>query len=154
MTWATERLDEIKQPGASAPPVVETLGLGLIDDWGPGWVKKTWQPEARFANVDGSVFGGYIAALADQVLAFAAMTVIPNEARYRTINLQVQFLKVARGHPLHIEGRVVDASSRLIAVEADFRRPDGQRIATASAQQILLPMAPSAPTAADTLRVL
>ena len=34
MTWATERLDAIKRPGAKGPPVVETLGLGLIDDWG------------------------------------------------------------------------------------------------------------------------
>jgi uncharacterized protein (TIGR00369 family) len=139
MTWATERLDEIKQPGATVPPIVETLGLGLIDDWGPGWVRKTWTPEARFANVDGSVFGGYIAALADQVLAFAAMTVMPDEAWSRTTDLQVRFVKVGRGHPLLIEGRVLAASKRLITVEADFRRPDGELIAKASAQQILLP---------------
>lgn len=155
MTWATERLDEIKRPGFIPPPVVERLGLGRLDDWGPGWVRKTWEADREDLKLaDGSVFGGHIAALADQVLAFAAMTVIPNEARYRTINLQVQFLKVARRHPLHIEGRVVAASSRLIAVEADFRRPDGERIATASAQQILLPWAPSAPSGADTVSVL
>jgi len=144
MTWATERLDAIKQPGASLPPVVETLGLGLIDDWGPGWVRKTWTPEQRFSTADGSVFGGYIAALADQVLAFAAMTVVPDDAYYRTINLQVQFMKVARGHPLAIEGRVVASSRRLISVEATFRRPDGELIATASAQQIVLPKLESA----------
>jgi len=139
LTWATERLDEIKQPGASAPPVVETLGLGLIDDWGPGWVKKTWTPEGRFANVDGSVFGGYIAALADQALAFTAMTVIADDAWYRTTDLQVRFVKVGRGHPLMIEGRVLAASKRLITAEVDFRRPDGELIAKASGQQIVLP---------------
>ena len=155
MTWATERLDEIQAPGFAPPPVVRRLGLGLLDQWGPGWVRKTWEPDGEDLKLaDGSVFGGYIAALADQVLAFAAMTVIPNEARYRTINLQVQFLKVARAHPLHIEGRVVDISSRLIAVEADFRRPDGGRIATASAQQILLPWAPSPPSAENALLAL
>lgn len=139
MTWATERLDEIKQPGATRPPIVETLGLGLIDEWGPGWVRKSWEPEARLMNVDGSVFGGYIAALADQVLAFAAMTVVPDENYYRTTDLQLRFMKVARGHPLLIEGRVLSASKRLITVEADFRRPDGELVAKASAQQILLP---------------
>src|SRR5690349_453064 len=77
MTWATDRLDEIRKPGATRPPIVETLGLGLIDDWGSGWVRKTWEPEARLMNGDGSVFGGYIAALADQVLTFTAMTVAP-----------------------------------------------------------------------------
>ena len=139
MTWGMDRLEALKRPGAKAPPVVETLGLGLIDDWGPGWVRKTWTPEARLLNVDGSLFGGYIAALADQVLVFAAMTVAPDEVHFRTVNLQVQFVKIGRGHPLVIEGRVVAASKRLITVEATFRRPDGELIATASGQQITLP---------------
>ncbi|PZQ63521.1 MAG: thioesterase [Phenylobacterium zucineum] len=146
MTWATERLDVIKQPGAKAPAVVERLGLGLIDDWGPGWVRKSWAPDrADLKNADGSLFGGYIAALADQVLAFAAMTVVPDDCYYRTVNLQVQFVKVGREHPLTIEGRVVAASRRLITVEASFRRSeDGELIATASAQQITLPKADAA----------
>jgi uncharacterized protein (TIGR00369 family) len=144
MTWATERLDVIKLPDAKAPPVVESLGLGLIDDWGSGWVRKSWSPEARLLNGDGSLFGGYIAALADQVLAFAAMTVVPDDALFRTVNLQVRFLKVGRGHQLAIEGSVVAASRRLITVEATFRRPDGELIAAASAQQIVMPKAEAA----------
>ena len=145
MTWATERLDEIKRPGAKPPPVVETLGLGLIDDWGPGWVKKSWTPDrANLKTADGSLFGGYLAALADQVLTFATMTVVPDDAYFRTVNLQLQFVKVGREHPLSIEARVVAASRRLITVEADFLRPDGELIAKASAQQILLPKAEAA----------
>lgn len=136
MTWATERLDEIKHPGATRPPVVETLKMGLIDDWGPGWVRKTWEPSPELLNVDGSLFGGYLAALADQVLAFAAMTVVPDEVYYRTVNLQMQFVKIGRAHPLHIVGRVVGQSRQLITVEADFRRPDGELIAKANAQQV------------------
>ena len=140
MTWATDRLDEIRTPGFVPPPVVRRLGLGLLDDWGPGWVRKTWTPDPEeLKYADGSVFGGYIAALADQVLAFATMTVVPDECWCRTIDLQVRFVRVARNHPLLIEGRVMAATKRLITVEADFRRPDGELIAKASAQQILLP---------------
>jgi len=140
LTWATERLDEITTPGFTPPPVVIQMGLGLLDDWGPGWVRKTWEPDPGMLKyADGSVFGGLIAALADQVLAFAAMTVVPDENYYRTTDLQVRFVKVARSHPLHIEGRVLAATKRLITVEADFRRPDGELIAKASAQQVLLP---------------
>ncbi len=58
-------------------------------------------------NADGSLFGGYIAALADQILGFAAMTVVPEGSAFRTINLQVQFLRAVRAHPLLIEARVV-----------------------------------------------
>lgn len=140
MTWATERLDEIQAPGFVPPSVVRRLGLGLLDDWGPGWVRKTWTPDSEdLKHADGSMFGGYIAALADQVLAFAAMTVVADDAWYRTTDLQVRFVKVGRGHPLLIEGRVLSATKRLITAEVDFRRPDGELIAKASGQQIILP---------------
>ena len=48
-------------------------------------------------------------------------------------------MKVARGHPLQIEARVLAASKRFITAEVDFRRPDGEMIVRASGQQILLP---------------
>ena len=108
---------------------------------GDGWVRKRWLPDLPdLKTADGSLFGGYLAALADQILAFAAMTVLPNDSHCRTINLQVLFVKIGREHPLDIEGRVVSVSGRLITVEATFRRPDGELIATANAQQMILPI--------------
>jgi uncharacterized protein (TIGR00369 family) len=138
MTWATDRLDALKAGTATPPPIVETLKLGLIDDWGPGWVRKSWRPAPELATADGSLFGGYLAALADQVLAFAAMTVVPHDRLYRTVNLQLNFLKVGRGGPLAIEARVVAQTRQLITARAEFRREDGVLIAEATAQQILL----------------
>ncbi|MBP6545787.1 MAG: PaaI family thioesterase [Phenylobacterium sp.] len=139
MTWATERLDELKAGKTTVPPVVTTLKMGTLEDWGPGWVRKTWQPSPEVLNGDGSLFGGYLAALADQILAFAAMTVVPEENHYRTINLQMQFVKVGAARPLTIEGKVTAVTRQLITVEADFRREDGELIARAAAQQILMP---------------
>lgn len=138
MTWATDRLDALMAGGAKIPPVVETLKLGLIDDWGAGWVRKSWSPSPELATSDGSMFGGYLAALADQVLAFAAMTVVPEDRLYRTVNLQLNFLKVGRSHSLAIEARVVAHTRQLITVRAEFRRDDGVLIADATAQQILM----------------
>src|SRR4029453_13329062 len=103
-TWATERLDEIVNgPVTILPPVVQALRLGGLDEWGVGWITKRWQPHPDLLNVDGSLFGGYIAALADQALAFAAMTVVPADRVFRTINLNVNFIRVGRAHPLDIE---------------------------------------------------
>ena len=138
MTWATDRLDALKAGTGRPPPIVQTLRLGLIDDWGEGWVRKSWRPVAELATADGSLFGGYLAALADQILAFAAMTVVPNDRMFRTVNLQVNFLKVGRTHPLSIEARVVARTRQIIAVRAEFRRDDGALIADATAQQMLL----------------
>lgn len=102
MTWATDRLDALRAGKGTPPPIVQTLRLGLIDDWGVGWVRKSWSPSAELATADGSLFGGYLAALADQVLAFATMTVVPNDRLYRTVNLQMIFLKVGRSSPLRL----------------------------------------------------
>ena len=139
MTWATDRLDAILAEGFEPPQVVTTLRLGLFDAWGSGWVRKSWVPTPDILHGDGSLFGGHLAALADQVLAFAAMTVAPDEAHFLTVNLQLQFVRVGRAHPLEIEARAVAQSKQLITVAADFRRPDGELICTATAQQMLTP---------------
>jgi uncharacterized protein (TIGR00369 family) len=139
LTWATDRLDQIKGGDVVLPPVVQTLQLGGLDGWGDSWVRKTWTPAPELLNVDGSLFGGYVAALADQILAVAAMTVAPADAMFRTSNLKVDFIRVGKAEILTIEGRVVAKTKGMIHVEADFRRPDGELIARASAQQVVVP---------------
>lgn len=139
MTWATERLDALVRGEAEPPPVVTTLRLGLLDAWGEGWVRKRWEPTPEIMNGDGSMFGGYLAALADQMLAFAAMTVIEAPSAFRTTDLQVRFFKLGRAHPLLIEGRVISRSRSLISIEVDFRREDGELLAKATGQQFITP---------------
>jgi uncharacterized protein (TIGR00369 family) len=139
MSWATERLNELVAGTAEPPPVVKTLQLGLLDEWSEGRAFKRWEPNEDLLNGDGSLFGGYIAALADQMLGFAAMTIVPEGSAFRTINLNVQFFRIGRAHPLLIEARVTSATKALIAVEADFAREDGGLIARALAQQIVIP---------------
>ncbi len=139
MTWAKERLEALVAGTAIAPPVVETLRLGTLREWGEGWIKKDWTPAPELLNSDGSLFGGYIAALADQALAFAAMTMVPPDAAFRTINLQVNFIRVGRAHPLFIKARVVASTRELFTVRADFCKDDGKLIAEASAQQLVVP---------------
>ena len=140
MSWATDRLDTLIAGTAVVPPVVQTLRLGTLQEWGEGWIKKDWTPSPELLNSDGSLFGGYIAALADQALAFAAMTVVAPDAAFRTINLQISFIRIGRAHPLSIEARVVASTRQLLTVRADFRRDDGVLVAEASAQQLVAPI--------------
>lgn len=139
MGWARDRLDAVKA-GARLPPVVETLGLGGLEDWGEGWARKRWEPVPGLLNADGSLFGGHLAALADQALAFAAMTVVPADRLFRTINLQIQFLHVGGAHPLEIEATVIAQSRQLISCRAAIRREDGTLLVEATAQQLMLPI--------------
>lgn len=141
MTWAIERLEAICSGAGDLPPIVKQLRLGRLDAWGEGWVRKTWTPHPSLDTADGSLFGGYIAALADQVLAFATMTVIPADRHYRTTQLQVSFLRVGRNAPLDIHAQVVAATRQMITVRASFVQAGDRLIAEASAQQIVLAMA-------------
>ena len=145
MTWATDRLAALKAGATDLPPVVRTLKLGTLGDWGEGWAKKRWTPAPEVLNGDGTMFGGYIAALADQILTFAAMTVVPGNSAFRTANLSLQFLKP--GEPLVIEARVLAQSKQTIAVEAEFRTESGALVAKAIAQQIVTPFPAPAPSA-------
>jgi uncharacterized protein (TIGR00369 family) len=140
MGWASERLDALKAGTVELMPVVKTLRLGALDDWGPGWVRKVWEPMPELLQSDGTMFGGYLAALADQTLAFAAMSVLPEDQFFKTVALNVQFFRGSRNEPIRIEARVVAQSRQLIAVEAEFRNPKGDLLAKAAAQQVLMPI--------------
>ena len=140
MTWAIERLEAIRSGAGELPPIVEQLRLGRLDAWGEGWVRKTWTPHPSLDTADGSLFGGYIAALADQALAFATMTVIPDDRSYRTTQLQVSFMRVGRTAPVEIHAQVIAATRQVITVRASFVQAGDRLIAEASAQQIVLSM--------------
>jgi acyl-coenzyme A thioesterase PaaI-like protein len=139
-TWATERLDALIAGKLAPPPVITQMELGTLDAWGEGWACKRWVAKPELLNADGSMFGGYLAALADQMMAFATMTVLPADHLFRTTNLSVSFFKVGRGD-MDIEAKVISASRSMIALRATFTSLEGVLLAEASAQQILTPMA-------------
>ena len=137
MTWATDMLDNMKRGTHPVPPVVDTLQLGLIDDWGTGWVKKTWRVKPDLLQLDGTLFGGYIAALFDQALAFATMTVVEDDETYRTANLNISFMTLSRSEDLTLEAKVVHRSRRLVTVEATLSTLTGEVRSIATAQQVI-----------------
>ncbi len=75
-------------------PVVKTLRLGGLDDWAPGWVRKVWEPMPDLLQSDGTMFGGYLAALADQTLAFATMSVLADDLMIAIIRSNHAFMRI------------------------------------------------------------
>jgi uncharacterized protein (TIGR00369 family) len=140
MSWASERLDALKAETVELMPVVKTLWLGGLNDWRPGWIRKVWEPMPELLQSDGTMFGGYLAALADLALAFAAMSVLPEHHGLKTVGLSVQFCRISRNEQITIDARVVAQSRQLISVEAEFCNPNGDLLAKATAQQVLVPI--------------
>lgn len=137
MTWAKDMLENMKQGTHKVPPIVHTLQLGLIDDWGDGWVRKSWRPKPELLQNDGTMFGGYIAALFDQIFAFAAMTVLEDDEACRTTSLNISFISLSRLEDVLIEAKVVSRSRRLITIESKLSSKAGEIRSIATAQQMI-----------------
>ncbi|MBO6704435.1 MAG: PaaI family thioesterase [Pseudomonadales bacterium] len=78
------------------------LGMGTLDEWKPGFVRKSWTVDADLFH-GRALFGGYIAALADQTLGLAAMTVLEDDKFFGTTNMSITYLSPVTGG--EFEGR-------------------------------------------------
>ena len=136
-------LDEINQGETNIPPAIKTTHLdqgvqGTLY-WEPGLVRRRWTIGDWALNPDGTVFGGLLAAAADQVTSFAAFTILGDDEASRTASLQVDYFRpVLDGH-IDIEARVVNRSRRLIHTETELVRADGKIVAHARAVLAIVP---------------
>ena len=120
MSIYTEHLDRLVAGDTAVPPVVANLELGTIVEWSPGYARKIWPVnEKYFTAVD--VFGGYLAALADQMCALCCISLLDDQELLRTRSLRIDFFRPVSQGELEIESKVVDRSNRLLHVEVSFR---------------------------------
>jgi len=139
-------LDAIGAGKSEFPPAIRTTRLseGLVGSltWEPGRVNRRWTLGSWAHNPDGTVFGGLIAALADQVTSFAAFTVLGDDEASRTASLQVDYFRPVVGSHVMAEARIVNRSRRLIHTETEITRADGKVAAHARAVLAIIPRAP------------
>jgi uncharacterized protein (TIGR00369 family) len=110
------------------PPCV-VADLPRLQGWLPGRVWAHWVVDPKMFHLGGAVFGGYLAALADQALGLATMTVVEDGEAFTTSDLRVSFFRpVARGS-LHIEAQVVHRGHGMVQTEVVFTRDDGRSLA-------------------------
>jgi acyl-coenzyme A thioesterase PaaI-like protein len=151
-----DRLDIIADGTATLPSVNRKLGLGRLKCWRKGFVEKEWIVDPSFCVAEGTseqaLFGGYIGALADHILAFTTMTVLDDNHYFRTAELKISFFKKIRDGVVTITGTVVNQSRTLIYADALFSLEGGELAARASAVQVIVPFRAETPRP-DTERV-
>jgi uncharacterized protein (TIGR00369 family) len=146
MGHGVTRLDRMLAGEFVRAPCGEHLQLRLIDGYEPGRAWYDWEIDRRLLNSRGYLFGGHIAALADDMACYAALTVLPVGWSAITSDLRVSFFRPV--HPddgtLHMQGRVVNQSRSACHVECELTRTsDGKLIAKAFA--VVAPGAPASP---------
>ena len=132
------RLDHIVARTAPRPPHAEILRLPGIDGWEPGRVWCAWAVDPDFIQPQGAIFGGYISAIADEVLGMATMTVLPDGEGFATADIRTNFFRPIREGIVDIEATVVHKGRTNIFVEATFTDAAGKLCAKATATQSVL----------------
>lgn len=142
MPFWQDLLDSLVNGTAPEPLVNQKLGLGqALSEWSPGLVEKRWQVDPELFH-GGALFGGYIAAIADQVLGLAAMTVLEDGYFFGTTNMSINYLAPVTGGELRIRGEVVQQRKKSIFVECSFFSGE-KLVAKASATQVVYQSTPT-----------
>ncbi len=138
MTKWTERLDKIADGTAeSKAPAVDTLKLPQLSGWLPGRVWLQWKVDPNVFHGGGTVFGGYLAALGDQALGLAMLTVLEDGEVFSTSDLRFSFFRPVSEGTLHIEAEVVHRGRGMAHVEVVLTRDDGKVAGKATATQVI-----------------
>lgn len=139
MTFWSDTLDSIVAGTNEPPPMVGALKLPTIEGWAPGSVWGDWALNTEMYHAMGSVFGGYLAALADSYTGLAMFTVLTDQEAFTTSDLRLAFFRPVTTD-LHIVAEVLNRGRRQAHVEATFVDDRDKVACKATATQVILPM--------------
>ncbi|MFW0783751.1 PaaI family thioesterase [Gordonia sp. CPCC 206044] len=118
------RLDAIARGEQVRPPFAETLHMPGIHEWGPGFVVSHVEITPSVFNSGGSVFGGYLACVADQVASQAVYSVLDDDHSLRTVSLQTEYLRPVPAGLLVVTARVRTKQRTLARVQVEMTVDD------------------------------
>jgi uncharacterized protein (TIGR00369 family) len=134
-------LDVLRAPSeglVEMPPAAALLGWRALE-LEPGHVRVRYTAKPEFANPQGAVQGGFLAAMVDDAMGPALFTTLGAEDFAPTIEMKVSFLRPARPGPLIAEGRVVHQTRSLAFLEGTLATEDGDLVAIATATARIIP---------------
>jgi uncharacterized protein (TIGR00369 family) len=122
------------------PPCSTLLGWEEIS-LEPGRVLVRFNAREEFCNPQGTVQGGFLAAMLDDAMGPAIFSLLDAGQAAPTLEMKVTYLRPARPGPLVAEGRVAHKTRGIAFLEGTLMREDSIVIATATATARILPAA-------------
>lgn len=114
-------------------PYYDEIGLSVAGAES-GRARLMWQPTAAVCRPEGTVQGGYIAMVLDEVCGCAASTYGDRVYPMITLNITIDYLKaVLPGHTYRVAGEVVHPGKRRIVANSQIRDSEGMLVAQATA---------------------
>jgi uncharacterized protein (TIGR00369 family) len=116
-----------------APPAAETLGWELVaEDPAAGTIEIAFHPGHAFLNPHGTVQGGFVAAMLDDTMGPALVSMTDGASIPSSIDMNVSFIRPV--HPGRVigKGRVVRLGRTLAFLEAELFDEAGELLARAT----------------------
>lgn len=116
-----------------AHPIGETLGARILElDVEAGRLEMEFVGRDTFRNPAGTVQGGMLAAMLDDVTASLATALGTRDERCATLDLHTSFLRPAKVGPIRGSARVVKRGREIVTVSGELSQ-DGKAVAIATA---------------------
>ena len=114
-------------------PASAYLGLEILDaDQDERWVKVAFNAGEQLCNLWGGIQGGLVAAMLDDVMAFAVGLDLDWGEISPTLEIKVSMLNAARPGRIYGEGRVIKRGKSVGFIEGELRDESGKVLATGS----------------------
>lgn len=130
-------LDQVVAGETPTTEYARALRLPRPQSWEPGRVTTRWEVDPGLKTPWGNVFGGYLAALADETAGLTALSVLEEGETFATGDLRLTPMRAVREGVITVEGTVLHRGRSTIHVEVQFRSDDDRLLAKASAIQVV-----------------
>lgn len=105
-----------------------------------GRVLFRWPNDGSRDIASGRVFGGWIAALSDNIVSMCMSTALEEGEGFTTQDLQVKIFRPVTGAEIEIEAKLVNRSKSTGYVEAEWRLPNGKLAVKVLSWKAIRPM--------------
>jgi uncharacterized protein (TIGR00369 family) len=126
-----------------APPTAELLGWRLIaEDPAQGMIESAYHPDKLTLNTRGTVQGGLVAAMLDDTMGRALVSMTAGQEVSSSIDLNVSFVRPVKPGTVISRGRVINRGRSVVFLEAELYDAEGKLLARATSSAIPVQLTP------------
>jgi uncharacterized protein (TIGR00369 family) len=140
MAITDDQLQALLSDPSQRPPSARHLGFELLDySIEAGWAEVAFSPRREFANPAGGVQGGFVCAMLDDTMAFAASLSRRFEVIVPTLQMSVSYLRPTPVARVVARGEVLRFGTSSVVMQGTLRDAAGQVLAVATATAVPRP---------------
>ena len=119
------------------PATAQLLGAELVSESpSDGTIEMAFNPNASMLNPAGVVQGGIVAAMLDDTMAPALISLTGGKVMPSSVDLNVSFSRPVKPGRVIAKGRVVNRGRSIVFLEAELFDSDGRLLARSTSSAI------------------